>query len=182
MYIEREDRITNFEDIDINNVDAYQDDGCGAIKPVLVYDPVFEDHMAPFVKCYSANLHLLSNEYPETQEVFSSDDLDQFEDEIFGFDLEAREYDMFYPWAENYATFTIHSPFIPPDLFYDGITLQEGYVYVVSVNLEEEHLQPAPYPTNCTDYVVLWEKNNKTGPRSQEVSKYLNKQFMKSNR
>ncbi|GIX81669.1 uncharacterized protein CDAR_235421 [Caerostris darwini] len=87
-----------------------------------------------------------------------------FEDEIFGFELEAREYDMFYPWAENYVTLTIHSPFIPPDLFYDGITLQEGYVYVVSVSLEEEHLQPAPYPTNCTDYVALWGKTIRQDP------------------
>ncbi|GIX74523.1 hypothetical protein CEXT_668871 [Caerostris extrusa] len=76
-----------------------------SFKPVLIHDLVLEDHGAHFVKCYSANLHLLSNEYPETQE-------------------------------------------------------------------EEEHLQPAPYPTNCTDYEALWEKNNKTGPRSQEVSKF----------
>ncbi|GFT70147.1 hypothetical protein NPIL_481441, partial [Nephila pilipes] len=34
---------------------------------------------------------------------------------------------------------------------------------------EEEHLLESPYQTNCTDYEYLWEKNNKTGPRSQEV-------------
>ncbi|GFT83041.1 hypothetical protein NPIL_525761, partial [Nephila pilipes] len=34
---------------------------------------------------------------------------------------------------------------------------------------EEEHLLESPYQTNCTDYEDLWEKNNKTGPRSQEM-------------
>ncbi|GFT52071.1 hypothetical protein NPIL_620961, partial [Nephila pilipes] len=34
---------------------------------------------------------------------------------------------------------------------------------------EEEHLLESPYDTNCTDYEDLWNKNNKTGPRSQEV-------------
>ncbi|GFU43662.1 hypothetical protein NPIL_262121, partial [Nephila pilipes] len=36
-------------------------------------------------------------------------------------------------------------------------------------DLEEEHLLESPYQTNCTDYVYIWEKNNKTGPRSQEM-------------
>ncbi|GFT37766.1 hypothetical protein NPIL_414161, partial [Nephila pilipes] len=34
---------------------------------------------------------------------------------------------------------------------------------------EEEHLLESPYQTNCTDYEDLWEKNNKSGPRSQEM-------------
>ncbi|GIY40847.1 uncharacterized protein CDAR_367821 [Caerostris darwini] len=143
-----------------------------SFKPVLIDDPVLSEHGARFAKCYSANLHLLSNEYPETKEVVHSEEFDLEDEIIFCFDLNVREDDMFYPWAENYVTFSIHSPFVPPNLFYDGITLQEGYAYVVSFSLEEEHLQPAPYPTNCTDYVALWEKNNKTGPRSQEVSKF----------
>ncbi|GIY03594.1 uncharacterized protein CDAR_425861 [Caerostris darwini] len=145
-----------------------------SVKPVLIYDPVLERHQANFVKCYSVNLHLLDNEYPETQEVVPSDDFDMSEEIIFCFDLKAREDDIFYPWTKNYLTFTIHSPFVPPNLFHEGIKLQEGYAYVVSVSLEEEHLQPAPYPTNCTDYVALGEKNNKAGPRSQEVRKFSN--------
>ncbi|GFT29294.1 uncharacterized protein NPIL_583871 [Nephila pilipes] len=36
---------------------------------------------------------------------------------------------------------------------------------------EEERLLPSPYQTNCTDYEDLWKKNNKTGPRSQEMCK-----------
>ncbi|GFS84055.1 hypothetical protein NPIL_697301 [Nephila pilipes] len=36
---------------------------------------------------------------------------------------------------------------------------------------EEEHLLPEPYHTNCTDYEALWQKNNRTGPRSQERCK-----------
>ncbi|GIY95606.1 hypothetical protein CEXT_335401 [Caerostris extrusa] len=42
------------------------------IKPVLIYDPVLERHQANFANCYSANLHLLDNEYPETQDVVPS--------------------------------------------------------------------------------------------------------------
>ncbi|GFT57332.1 hypothetical protein NPIL_449351 [Nephila pilipes] len=33
------------------------------------------------------------------------------------------------------------------------------------------HLLESPYKTNCTDYEDLWRKNNKTGPRSQEMCK-----------
>ncbi|GFS46738.1 hypothetical protein NPIL_498551, partial [Nephila pilipes] len=36
---------------------------------------------------------------------------------------------------------------------------------------EEEHLLESPYDTNYTDYEDLWNKNNKTGPRSQEICK-----------
>ncbi|GIX81672.1 hypothetical protein CDAR_235441 [Caerostris darwini] len=126
-------------------------------------------HGAPYVKCYSANLHLLDNEYPETQEIVPSAEFRKDEEVIFRCDLNVREDDMFYPWAENYVSFSIHSPFVPPNPFYEGNSLQEGYAYIVSVSLEEEHLQPAPYPTDCTDYEALWEKNNKTGPRSQEM-------------
>ncbi|GIY03586.1 uncharacterized protein CDAR_425821 [Caerostris darwini] len=140
-----------------------------SIKPVLVFDPVLEMHRAPYVKCFSSNLHLLDNENSETQEVVPSEDFDVEDEIIFRCDLNVREDDIFYPWAENYVSFSIHSPFVPPNPFYEGNSLQEGYAYIVSVNLEEEHLQPAPYPTDCTDYIALWEKNNKTGPRSQEM-------------
>ncbi|GFT69288.1 uncharacterized protein NPIL_364661 [Nephila pilipes] len=33
------------------------------------------------------------------------------------------------------------------------------------------HLLEPPYKTNCMDYEDLWKKNNKTGPRSQEMCK-----------
>ncbi|GFT69286.1 uncharacterized protein NPIL_364641, partial [Nephila pilipes] len=41
-------------------------------------------------------------------------------------------------------------------------------------NTEEEvHLLESPYETNCTDYEGLWKKNNKTGPRSQEMCREM---------
>ncbi|GIY03590.1 uncharacterized protein CDAR_425841 [Caerostris darwini] len=112
---------------------------------------------------------LLDNEYPETQEIVPSEEFRVEDEIIFRCTLNVREDDIFYPWAENYVSFSIHSPFVPPNPFYEGNSLQEGYAYIVSVSLEEEHLQPAPYPTDCTDYVALWERSNKTGPRSQEM-------------
>ncbi|GFU02387.1 uncharacterized protein NPIL_319801 [Nephila pilipes] len=41
--------------------------------------------------------------------------------------------------------------------------------YDTSDLVEEQHLLESPYQTNCTDYEDLWKKNNKTGPRSQEM-------------
>ncbi len=34
----------------------------------------------------------------------------------------------------------------------------------------EKRLLPAPYDTNCTDYVKLWRENNGTGPLNDLVS------------
>ncbi|KAF8778719.1 hypothetical protein HNY73_015415 [Argiope bruennichi] len=39
--------------------------------------------------------------------------------------------------------------------------------------MNEEKLLPHPFPTNCTDYEALWEKNNRTGPRSKEMCQEL---------
>ncbi|GBM96290.1 hypothetical protein AVEN_142051-1 [Araneus ventricosus] len=36
---------------------------------------------------------------------------------------------------------------------------------------KEVHSLPYPYKTDCMDYEDLWKKNNKTGPRSQEMCK-----------
>ncbi|GIY09472.1 uncharacterized protein CEXT_54431 [Caerostris extrusa] len=72
-------------------------------------------------------------------------------------------------WADSQVYLSIHSPVVPSNPFMYGKPLRTGYQYDVYVRLEEEHLLPPPYPTNCTDYDAIWRMNNKTGPRSQEM-------------
>ncbi|GIY27097.1 uncharacterized protein CEXT_32021 [Caerostris extrusa] len=54
-----------------------------------------------------------------------------------------------------------------------GKRLRLGHQYKVTFRLEEEHLLPFPYATNCTDYDALWRQNNKKGPRSQQMCVYM---------
>ncbi|GIY39951.1 uncharacterized protein CEXT_561151 [Caerostris extrusa] len=69
--------------------------------------------------------------------------------------------------------FAIHSPLVPVNPITHGKSLRAGYEYYVIVRLEEEHLLPDPYKTNCTDYIDAWKKNNMTGPRSQESKRII---------
>ncbi|GIY74839.1 uncharacterized protein CDAR_227831 [Caerostris darwini] len=68
---------------------------------------------------------------------------------------------------------SIHSSVIPENPLTMGKALRLGYQYKVSFRLEEEHLLPLPYATNCTDYDALWRQNGKTGPRSQQMCVYM---------
>ncbi|GIY12357.1 uncharacterized protein CDAR_192801, partial [Caerostris darwini] len=86
------------------------------------------------------------------------------------FSLPNREDEAFYPWMVSHIFLSIHSSVIPENPLTMGKALRLGYQYKVSFRLEEEHLLPLPYATNCTDYDALWRQNGKTGPRSQQVS------------
>ncbi|GFQ93403.1 uncharacterized protein TNCT_231461 [Trichonephila clavata] len=46
----------------------------------------------------------------------------------------------------------------------EGITLEAGKSYDIFVNKRVTIRLPAPYKTNCTDYLKLWRKNGDTGP------------------
>ncbi|KAF8778857.1 hypothetical protein HNY73_015542 [Argiope bruennichi] len=115
------------------------------------------------VTCYSANLRL-SNELPAR-----TWPIDSFYDSLEDFTLNVEEDEAFYPWKVPNVAIAIHSPFVPAHAFDEGKLLKIGYMYQISVKLEEEHLLPHPYITDCTDYDEFWRENNKTGPRSQEV-------------
>ncbi|GIY30674.1 uncharacterized protein CDAR_210071 [Caerostris darwini] len=67
---------------------------------------------------------------------------------------------------------SIHSPVVPENPLSSGKDLTYGNRYKVSIRLEEEHLLPHPYATNCTDYDALWKQNDKRGPRSQQMCIY----------
>ncbi|GBN44811.1 hypothetical protein AVEN_53670-1 [Araneus ventricosus] len=81
--------------------------------------------------------------------------------------------ELFYLWIQNQAVISLHSPYVPVDPFILGKPMKPGHQYNVYLRMEEERLLPHPYPTNCTDYVALWEKNNRTGPRSKEMCQEL---------
>ncbi|GIY72441.1 hypothetical protein CEXT_689551 [Caerostris extrusa] len=63
----------------------------------------------------------------------------------------------------------IHSPFVPISQFEVNF-IKPKVDYIINIKMEEEHLLPHPYQTNCTDYDALWLKNNRTGPRSENSS------------
>ncbi|GBM96718.1 hypothetical protein AVEN_79647-1 [Araneus ventricosus] len=92
---------------------------------------------------------------------------------IAAFKIRQDPKDAFFAWKEEQMFIAIHSPFVPVNPVMDGIAVQHGFEYDFHINLEEEHLQPHPYRTNCTNYDEEWAKNNRTGPRSQEMCKEL---------
>ncbi|GFY39506.1 uncharacterized protein TNIN_74931 [Trichonephila inaurata madagascariensis] len=92
---------------------------------------------------------------------------------VNGFTLNLEKEELFYPWLTHQVFFAIHSPFEPINPFLDGRAMKPGYRYIINIRLEEEHFLPYPYQTNCADYEALWEKNNKTGPRSQKMCRYM---------
>ncbi|GIY88907.1 uncharacterized protein CDAR_108201 [Caerostris darwini] len=122
-------------------------------------------------KCYSANLHLESSDEP-TCERFDipceqGGSIFQKALTLYFIKLRLHPEDAFLPWDENQMIF-IHSPFVPISQFEVNF-IKPKVDYIINIKMEEEHLLPHPYQTNCTDYEALWLKNNKTGPRSKEM-------------
>ncbi|KAF8778840.1 hypothetical protein HNY73_015526 [Argiope bruennichi] len=122
-----------------------------------------------FAKCYSDNLHLNDN---EKERIFEKRGVQVHSAEVL-FDIHlnivATEV-LFQPWIFPHAYFAIHSPFEPINPVHSGERLRLGKHYFVTVTrLEEDHLLPYPYQTDCMDYEGLNKENNMTGPRSQEI-------------
>ncbi|XP_055925633.1 uncharacterized protein LOC129957368 isoform X1 [Argiope bruennichi] len=145
--------------------------GRNEMKYLLIADPseTFTEN-GKLVRCHSKNLHLVSAGEPEIQEI---DSTKEERTQIDFFRLKVRKEDIFFPWTGNQIFLSIHSPFVPVNPLLEGNYLKSGYEYNIYVRLDEEHLQPYPYETNCTDYDALWRKNNKTGFRSQEMCKAM---------
>ncbi|KAG8176675.1 hypothetical protein JTE90_023679 [Oedothorax gibbosus] len=51
----------------------------------------------------------------------------------------------------------------------ERITLVPGKVYNIHVSQTETKRQPAPYRTNCTDYLKLWRESGGRGPLTRKV-------------
>ncbi|GIY23081.1 uncharacterized protein CDAR_525311 [Caerostris darwini] len=122
----------------------------------------------PYVQCYSRNLHIFTSSEPEIQKLYGEKTR-----KIQYIYLPHNEYEAFYPWIVAPIFFSIHSSVIPENPLTMGKRLRLGHQYKVTFRLEEEHLLPLPYATNCTDYDALWRQHDNTGPRSQEMCVYM---------
>ncbi|KAF8796520.1 Amiloride-sensitive sodium channel subunit like protein [Argiope bruennichi] len=123
---------------------------------------VYSLEFAIYARCYSYNLHIFSKEEPNKLDATHPDHM------IKASMTQERE-DTLYPWVDSQVFLSVHSPFVPDNPIQYGHALRSGYKYEIFLRFEEEHLLPYPYDTNCTDYDAVWKKNNKTGPRSQEM-------------
>ncbi|GFU12063.1 uncharacterized protein NPIL_9421, partial [Nephila pilipes] len=135
-------------------------------KSKITTNFIFDYERYVYVTCYSTNLRIYSKEEVETtifNGTFHSTHV------LNTFEIEIRENETVYPWTVPQIMLSIHSPFDPVYPFYEAEYLKLGHMYLISIRIEEEHLLEYPYQTNCTDYEYLWEKNNKTGPRSQKM-------------
>ncbi|GIY13388.1 uncharacterized protein CDAR_422621 [Caerostris darwini] len=145
---------------------------------------VTDEEYATFVKCFSSNLHIDDEDEPDVKNILNSSDVLSNEvhltvpslgkgDRIFHYTLRMLREEEFHPWDLPQAFIAVHSPYVPSNPIADGSSMELGYEYELYVRLEENHLLPAPYQTNCTDYIDLWRKNNRTGARSQAMCKEL---------
>ncbi|CAL1273857.1 unnamed protein product [Larinioides sclopetarius] len=144
-------------------------------KTTYVYD--YDQHH--YARCYSDNLHILSKQ--KAYEMNLDDNAKRQQRYTFGqqtplsivgihsFVIEMDKEDLFYLRIQNQAFISLHSPYVPVNPFILGKPMKLGHQYNIYIRMDEERLLPHPYPTNCTDYLSLWEKNNRTGPRSKEM-------------
>ncbi|GFT54692.1 uncharacterized protein TNCV_958761 [Trichonephila clavipes] len=54
--------------------------------------------------------------------------------------------------------------------FSEGSSLQSGAQYNVYVSQTTKERLPAPYDTDCVDYLAMWRENNGTGPLDHMAS------------
>ncbi|CAL1274328.1 unnamed protein product [Larinioides sclopetarius] len=80
--------------------------------------------------------------------------------------------DQFIPGQKPGIYFSVHSPFVAANPFESGNFMKIGNIYKIHISMENEILLPYPYETNCLNYTELWLKNNRTGPRIQEMCQH----------
>ncbi|KAG8180721.1 hypothetical protein JTE90_004680 [Oedothorax gibbosus] len=64
----------------------------------------------------------------------------------------------------------VHDPRALVNPIRDGIVLVPGKIYHIYVSQTVIERLPAPYRTNCTDYLKLWRENGGRGPLTRKVS------------
>ncbi|GFT43023.1 uncharacterized protein NPIL_314951 [Nephila pilipes] len=127
---------------------------------------LFIRHIGLYLMCFSSNLHLDDKAEPDIWNFNSSGRKGRHFINYFNLKMPTNESLLY--WSPPVVQFSVHSPFIEIGTI-STHELLLGHTYEINYRLEEEHLLPHPFPTDCTDYDELWRKNNKTGPRSQEV-------------
>ncbi|XP_054719009.1 uncharacterized protein LOC129228356 [Uloborus diversus] len=58
----------------------------------------------------------------------------------------------------------VHSPYFLPSPYSDGVNYPTGRAYTLRITMEENHLLPSPYQTNCTNYLEVWRERNGKAP------------------
>ncbi|XP_054710423.1 uncharacterized protein LOC129220107 [Uloborus diversus] len=61
----------------------------------------------------------------------------------------------------------VHSPYTTASPYLYGQSFSGGKKYEIKLKQDEKHLLPAPYQTNCTDYMPEWRKRNGVAPLNQ---------------
>ncbi|XP_054721295.1 uncharacterized protein LOC129231073 [Uloborus diversus] len=121
----------------------------------------YMEHADKILQCYSKNSLVDSNKLPKlTSKTLGGIPIDSFE-----FDLE--EHETFNRNGMPGALFALHSPFVAVDPDLDGILLKPGRSYKIHLSIEEQVSLPWPYKTDCVNYTLIWENENRTGPRSK---------------
>ncbi|GIX91797.1 uncharacterized protein CDAR_5211 [Caerostris darwini] len=69
-----------------------------------------------------------------------------------------------YPAFPTATQLVLHNNFVSVSPHRNGVDLLGGKRYQIHVKQEKKHLLPAPYQTNCTDYMAAWERRGGTGP------------------
>ncbi|GFT65772.1 uncharacterized protein NPIL_106832 [Nephila pilipes] len=61
----------------------------------------------------------------------------------------------------------VHSPYYLPSPYLEGSNFLGGRAYEMRLTMSEKFLLPAPYVTNCTNYLATWEKRGGKSPINQ---------------
>ncbi|GFU32807.1 amiloride-sensitive sodium channel subunit alpha [Nephila pilipes] len=83
--------------------------------------------------------------------------------------FDVNDEDEFVPGHKNGVFLSVHSPYMGNNPSEKGIFMETGKTYKIYVTTDKEMLLPYPYETDCVNYTELWENNNRTGPRIQEM-------------
>ncbi|KAF8788617.1 hypothetical protein HNY73_006642 [Argiope bruennichi] len=129
---------------------------------------VMDTGILPYTRCYSYNLRVFDKNNQTTRRIVM-----QTKRGSVSVTIQQKKEESLFPWSESQVFLSVHSPFTPENAIEYGHVLKSGFKYGLIARLEEEHLLPAPYATNCTDYEALWFQNNKTGARSHDMCQSL---------
>ncbi|KAG8176436.1 hypothetical protein JTE90_026654 [Oedothorax gibbosus] len=66
-----------------------------------------------------------------------------------------------------FVQIAVHSPYFLPSPFLEGSTYKGGRSYEMRITMNEKHLLPSPYQTNCMNYMEKWIDNGGKGPINQ---------------
>ncbi|GFY44100.1 uncharacterized protein TNIN_368851, partial [Trichonephila inaurata madagascariensis] len=63
----------------------------------------------------------------------------------------------------------LHHNYASLNPYKNGVELLGGKQYEITLKQKERRLLPAPYQTNCTDYMTMWKNRGGIGPLNPSV-------------